>query len=167
MAPDQFELGLFNGRIRACPPEHNCVSTSAREADKYASAWSAPRTFRNAKDAANALLDAVLETVSGSEFIMREDTEDGSYLRFKAPGKLGADVVEFYVKNEVVNDRGWDGDEDNGPLVLYRSFAVDVKYVYPFMTPISDFGEQSKRLKSVRDSLGWSILGCELIECFQ
>lgn len=162
-----LQLGLMNGRIRACPPEHNCVSTSAREADKYAPAWSAPNTFRDAKDAANALLDATLEAIPDSEFIMREDGEAGSYLRFKTKGKLGDDVMEFYVKNDTVTDRNWDGDQANGPLVLFRSFAIDVKYVYPFMTPIGDLGEQSKRLSRIRESLGWPLLGCELIECFK
>ena len=75
--------------------------------------------------------------------------------------------MEFWIKNEAVSDRDWEGDEGNGPLVLYRSFAVDVKYVYPFMTPVGDFGAQSQRLRSIREALGWQILGCELIECFQ
>jgi hypothetical protein len=98
---------------------------------------------------------------------MREDRAEGSFVGFSVPGKLGDDVVEFWVKNEPVSDRNWSGDEGNGPLVLYRSFAMDVKYVYPFMTPVSDLGEQSKRLRRIRESLGWQILGCELVECFQ
>ena len=42
-------------RVRGCPREHNCVSTSSRESDKYAAPWSASNTFRDAKDAAIAL----------------------------------------------------------------------------------------------------------------
>lgn len=169
MEPEgELELGLQPpGRVRGCPREHNCVSTSSRESDKYASPWTAPNTFRDAKDAANALVDATLESVENSKLIMREDRAEGSFVGFSVPGKLGDDVVEFWVKNEPVSDRNWSGDEGNGPLVLYRSFAMDVKYVYPFMTPVSDLGEQSKRLRKIRESLGWQILGCELVECFQ
>jgi len=168
MEPEgEIALGLDGGRVRGCPREHNCVSTSSRESDKYAAPWSAPNTFRDAKDAANALVDVTLETVPDARLVTRVDRKDGTFLGFSTPGKLGEDVVEFWIKNEAVSDRNWEGDEGNGPLVLYRSFAVDVKYVYPFMTPVGDFGAQSQRLRSIREALGWQILGCELIECFQ
>lgn len=156
-----IEIGLVEpGRVRACPREHNCVSTSAKESDKYASPWMAPSTFRDARDAANALVDVTLETVEGSKLMQREDRLDGStYVGFSAPGKLGDDVMEFYIKN---------GDDPEGALVLFRSFAMDVKYVYPFMTPIGDLGEQTKRLRRIRDALGWRVRGCDdsLDECF-
>ena len=162
-----IETGLTaNARIRACPREHNCVSTSARESDKYASPWTAPNTFRDVKSTANALVDAVLDTVDGSKLVQRDDRKDGTYLGFKAPGKLGEDVIEFFVKSDEVKDRGWEGDEGNGSLILYRSFALDVKYVYPFMTPIGDLGEQAKRLGRIRQELGARQLGCELVERF-
>ena len=132
-----------------------------------AAPWSASNTFRDAKDAANALVDVTLETVPDARLMTRVDREEGTFLGFSTPGKLGEDVVEFWIKNEAVSDRDWEGDQGNGPLVLYRSFAVDVKYVYPFMTPVGDFGAQSQRLRSIREALGWQILGCELIECFQ
>ena len=168
MEPEgEIAIGLDGGRVRGCPREHNCVSTSSRESDKYAAPWSASNTFRDAKDAANALVDVTLETVPDARLMTRVDREDGTFLGFSTPGKLGEDVVEFWIKNEAVSDRDWEGDQGNGPLVLYRSFAVDVKYVYPFMTPVGDFGAQSQRLRSIREALGWQILGCELIECFQ
>ena len=168
MEPEgEIAIGLDGGRVRGCPREHNCVSTSSRESDKYAAPWSASNTFRDAKDAANALVDVTLDTVPDARLMTRVDREEGTFLGFSTPGKLGEDVVEFWIKNEAVSDRDWEGDQGNGPLVLYRSFAVDVKYVYPFMTPVGDFGAQSQRLRSIREALGWQILGCELIECFQ
>lgn len=156
-----IEIGLIEpGRVRACPREHNCVSTSAKESDKYATPWTAPNTFRDARDAANALVDATLETIEGSKLMRRDDRSDGStYVGFTAPGKLGDDLIEFYIKN---------GDDPEGALVLFRSFAMDVKYVYPFMTPIGDLGEQAKRLRRIRDALGWRVRGCDdgFDECF-
>ena len=50
--------------------------------------------------------------------------------------------MEFLVKSDVVT---------------YRSLAEKVIYVYPFTTPISDFGAQGKRIKALEDELGWSI----------
>jgi len=156
------EFGLVNERIRGCPREHNCVSTSARAADAYANAWTAP-SYLDAKTASDALIDATLDVVSGSELIERTAIDGlGVYLRFSCAGKLGEDCVEFLVKRDAVKDRAWDGDEDNGPLVLFRSFALDVKYVYPFMTPVSDLGAQGNRLEKIRAALGWKTLGCEV-----
>ena len=45
--------------------------------------------------------------------------------------------------------------------------AGTVKYLYPFQTPISDFGAQRKRVEAIRQKLGWRKLGCELKECFE
>lgn len=41
-----------------------------------------------------------------------------------------------------------------------------VKYVWPIQQPISDFGTIKKRMTMVRESLGWKIVGCELVECY-
>lgn len=41
-----------------------------------------------------------------------------------------------------------------------------VIYVYPFTTPVGDFGVQKARLARLRAELKWRILGCELIECY-
>ena len=158
------EFGLANNRIRACPPEHNCVSTSARAAEQYASAWTAP-SYLSAKDASEALIDAALDLGEDVRLIERQVIEGfGIYLRFACAGALGEDCVEFLVKQDVVDDRAWDGDAENGPLVLFRSFALDVKYVYPFMTPVSDLGAQGKRMEKIRAALGWKTLGCEVCD---
>ena len=156
------EFGLANNRIRACPREHNCVSTSARAAEQYASAWTAP-SYLSAKDASEALIDAALDLGEDVRLIERQVIDGfGIYLRFACAGALGEDCVEFLVKQDVVDDRAWDGDAENGPLVLFRSFALDVKYVYPFMTPVSDLGAQGKRMEKIRTALGWKTLGCEV-----
>ncbi len=42
-----------------------------------------------------------------------------------------------------------------------------VRYLYPFQTPISDFGAQRKRIEAIRQTLGWRKVGCELKECFE
>ena len=39
--------------------------------------------------------------------------------------------------------------------MTYRSLATTVKYVYPFMTPVSDLGEQKKRMERIRSEVGW------------
>lgn len=49
--------------------------------------------------------------------------------------------------------------------MTYRSLATTVQYVYPFMTPVSDFGEQKKRMERIRQEVGWRRVGCELEEC--
>lgn len=47
------------------------------------------------------------------------------------------------------------------------SMAAQVKYVWPIQQAITDFGAQRQRLKEVRSRLGWRILGCDLLECFE
>lgn len=45
--------------------------------------------------------------------------------------------------------------------------AGSVKYLYPFQTAIPDFGAQRKRIETIRKSLGWRKIGCDLKECFE
>lgn len=71
----------------------------------------------------------------------------------------------FLIKSDGVTDRGWEGDLP-GPLVTYRSLAGGVKYVWPISQPLTDFGKQRERLEALRSELGWRVLGCELIECY-
>ena len=47
-----------------------------------------------------------------------------------------------------------------------RSRAGDVKYIWPITQPVSDFDTQKKRMQSVRKALGWKLIGCELVECY-
>jgi hypothetical protein len=45
--------------------------------------------------------------------------------------------------------------------------AGSVKYIWPLLTPVTDFGTQKKRIEAIRQQLGWPFIGCELIECYQ
>jgi hypothetical protein len=56
---------------------------------------------------------------------------------------------------------------DDGSIVLYRSMAGKVQYLWPLQTPVSDFGAQRKRMSAIRQRLGWRLMGCELLECYE
>ena len=45
--------------------------------------------------------------------------------------------------------------------------AANVKYIWPLQAPLADGGAQRKRLNAVRQQLGWQVIGCDYIECFQ
>jgi len=97
--------------------------------------------------------------------ITTQTSPDGRsvYLAFACEGAFGEDYVEF-----LVIDQSSDTDVGEGPLlVTYRSAAKDVKYLYPFQVPITDFGAQEKRLKAIRESLKWPVVGCDLLECYE
>ena len=48
-----------------------------------------------------------------------------------------------------------------------RGIAGGVKYIWPVTQPISDGDLQRKRMRGIREGLGWQLVGCELIECYQ
>ena len=167
--PDSEPTGLDpRGRLRRCPATFNCVSTSSigGAPEQFATAWTAPTA--TLRDAVNQLSAAVERAVPDAKKVEAFTTRGGDeYLRFEMRGKLGVDAVEFLVKNEGVGDRGWEGDAgtEKDWLVTFRSLATTVKYVYPFMTPVSDFGEQKKRMERIRREVEWRRVGCELEEC--
>ena len=169
--PDSEPTGLdANGRLRRCPSNFNCVSTSSigGAPEQYGTAWTAKTAT---VDDAVAQVAAAVSRACGDQGARRVESvpvENGHYLRFEMDGKLGKDNVEFFIKNEGIGDRnGWEGDagREKEFLVLYRSLATTVKYVYPFTTPVSDFGEQKKRMERIRGEVGWRRVGCELEEC--
>ena len=152
-------------RLRKCPATFNCVSTSSTGGapEQFATAWTAP--VKNLDEAIAQITAATLRACPDARKLDAFDTEDGSrYVRFATIGKLGVDNVEFLIKNENIGDRGWDGDEHQKRdyLVTYRSFATTVKYVYPFTTPVSDLGEQRKRMERIRAEVEWPRVGCEI-----
>jgi uncharacterized protein (DUF1499 family) len=167
--PDSEPTGLdANGRLRKCPSTFNCVSTSSTGGapEQYGSAWTA--STATVEDASRQITAAVFRACPDARGPLDEAvTASGArYLRFAMPGKLGEDVVEILIKNESVGDlaRDWEGDvgREREWLVTYRSLATTVKYVYPFMTPVGDFGEQRKRMERIRKEVGWRRVGCEL-----
>jgi len=152
-------------RLRKCPATFNCVSTSSTGGapEQFATAWTAP--VKNLDEAIAQITAATLRACPDARKLDSFETDDGSrYVRFAVLGKLGVDNVEFLIKNEGIGDRGWDGDDDQRRdyLVTYRSFATTVKYVYPFMTPVSDLGEQRKRMERIRAEVEWPRVGCEI-----
>ena len=148
----------------------NCVSTSSTN-NSYQSPWRTPES--TSIEEACELIQETMTKLSNSEAMLVEVTtvneEDperrGKYMLFQTPGRFGMDKVEFIIRP--TNDyRDWEGDTP-GLSVFYRSMAGGVKYIYPIQQPLSDFGEQLKRMKSVRADLGWKLTGCELIECYE
>ena len=165
-------LGLdARGRILACPTQinPNCVSTSSLNS-AYAPPWRAPEGA-TAEEAVASIKEAVAESFPGASKLAEESAAPkgaGIYLLFVLRGdddKL--DKIEFLVKgkDEVV-DRDWDGDRP-GLTVVYRSLAGSVRYAGWITQPISDFGKQRDRMRDLRARLGWSLIGCELLECYE
>jgi hypothetical protein len=57
------------------------------------------------------------------------------------------------------------------PVVRHVKHAVitsagDVRYMWPLTQPISDLDTQKKRMQQLRKDIGWSLIGCELVECY-
>ena len=59
------------------------------------------------------------------------------------------DVFEFLVKKDVV---------------VYRSMATKVTYVYPFTTALGDSKGQKERMKRIIEELGWYAPDIELMD---
>ena len=119
-------------------------------------AWTASTATLD--DAVAQITAAVFRACPDARRVESFATDQGNrYLRFATTGKLGEDNVEILIKNEGLGDRGWEGDQgrEREWLVTYRSLATTVKYVYPFMTPVSDLGEQKKRMERIRSEVGW------------
>ena len=163
-------LGLdARGRILACPAQinPNCVSTSSLNS-AYAPAWRAPEGA-TAEEAVASIKEAVAESFPGTSKLAEETAAPkGTYLLFflrRDDDKL--DKIEFLVKGEgEVVDRDWDGDRP-GLTVVYRAMAGSVRYAGWITQPISDFGKQRDRMRNLRARLGWSLIGCELLECYE
>ncbi|KAH7429523.1 hypothetical protein KP509_09G053800 [Ceratopteris richardii] len=137
----KMELGLLNGKIRPCPSDvnPNCISTSSMNA-KYALPLVIPP--ESTETATRKLISAIETTQGNPKVTNMEDTPTGRFLQIEVDGLFGRDVIEFLVKNDVVT---------------YRSLAMKVLYVYPFTTPISDFGTQEKHMKAIEEELGWTV----------
>jgi len=167
---DSVEYGVTaRGTVRSCPGNinPNCLSTASLD-ENYGPAWRATETdvVAAAKTLRNAVLDAY--DIDDAALVKSAAVPEGQYLMFtfRSPYGPKADIVEFLVKPEGVTNRNWEGDAP-GALVTYRAIAGNVRYLYPFQQVISDFGAQKDRMARIRESLGWSIIGCELIECYQ
>eukprot|EP00892_Ulva_mutabilis_P007509 jgi/Ulvmu1/512/UM001_0520.1 len=159
-------FGLHQGRIAACPGavNPNCVSTSSTNT-MYAPAW---RAEVSSLDAALQDLDAaILGGFKGAYKLSEKQTPSGYYVSYSVPGKFRdkPDTVELLIKPEGVQNRQWEGDRE-GAAIFYRSIAGDVKYIWPLTQPVTDLDTQKKRMQQIRQTLGWPLIGCELIECY-
>lgn len=139
----RLQIGLLNGRIRACPLDinPNCVSTSSSN-QAYAFPWEIPPS--DSATATKKIENAILGTQKNAQIVKVENISDGKrsgkYLVAEVDGFLGRDTLEFLVRDDIVT---------------YRSMANQVRYVYPFTTPLGDFDGQQKHIKTLGDELGW------------
>ncbi|GMH45911.1 hypothetical protein BSKO_13874 [Bryopsis sp. KO-2023] len=164
-AADKIEFGPLNGSIRGCPTSvnPNCISTGSLN-KTYGPAWRSGSATIDAT--VERIIDAVPQTCPGSELVALKSVDEKQYIAFWVDGPFGKDTVEFLVKPDTTASRNWEGDIE-GPLVTYRAIAGKVKYIYPIQQPITDFDAQRKRMDAIRARLGWRVIGCELIECYQ
>jgi hypothetical protein len=113
-------------RLRSCPSTFNCVSTSSKSSDQYASPWISAATTTAA--AAEAIIGAVSVVCPQAELLQNEALPSGQYLRFHVPGRFQLpDELEFLVRSTGVSGRNWEGDDDGGLLVTLRSIAGTVQ----------------------------------------
>lgn len=94
----------------------------------------------SSENAVQKLKDAILKTQKNAKIQVIEDTPNGQYLQAEVDGGFGRDVLEFLVKKDVV---------------VYRSMATKVTYVYPFTTALGDSKGQQERMKKILQQLGW------------
>jgi len=105
------------------------------------------------------VVDAVKAADPESYLVDSQRLADGcEYRRMSVKGIWTEDVLEFIVAPQP--------KQPDSALVLYRSMAGTVKYIWPLQQPLSDLDTQKKRMKRVREELGYRLVGCELIECY-
>eukprot|EP00891_Asterochloris_glomerata_P001580 jgi/Astpho2/1580/fgenesh1_pm.00028_%23_3_t len=152
------------GRVRACPGNvnPNCTSSSSIN-QMYAPAW---RADESEPGRAAGLLEAVVKRLyPDAQLVKTQSTHELEFRAFSTRGFLGQDIMEFAIRRPRASDRAWEGDEA-APLVTYRSMATQVKYLWPLQAAIGDGDAQRKRLVRIRESLGWPVIGCNYLECF-
>ncbi|KAK9278210.1 hypothetical protein L1049_027771 [Liquidambar formosana] len=133
-----LELGLENGKIRPCPSTNpGCISTNPKSSS-FAFPWMIPAN--SLENAIQKLQEAIMETQKNAKIQVIEDTPNGQYLQAEVDGGFGRDVLEFFVR---------------GDVVAYRCMATKVTFVYPFTTALGDSKGQEERMKKILDQLGW------------
>ncbi|GFH07195.1 uncharacterized protein HaLaN_01963 [Haematococcus lacustris] len=133
----------------------------------YGSAWRASDTDPlKAAEVLEVTVGQVFGPTSSRLLSVKSLEGVGQYRMFGVDNPFGGeDTLEFLIKPQGVTDRGWSGDSE-GALVTYRSMAGSVRYLWPIQQPLTDFDAQRKRLAVLRKALGWSVIGCELKECY-
>jgi len=149
------------GGIRRCPGNvnPNCLST-ASNTQAYSPAWQAPE---QEPERVVQVVEEAVKTIDPQAYLIDSQIlPDGSqYRRFSVAGLWGQDVLEFVVMPDITKG------SRAGALVVQRSMAGSVKYVWPIQQPVSDLDTQKKRLTRIREELGYRLVGCDLIECYE
>jgi hypothetical protein len=160
-----LEYGLLpDGRIRKCSAaaQPNCISTSSFS-DMYSPPWlSEPDS---ASVAIREFDSALLGISPDAELLENKNLETGGiYRRYKIPNP----AFEYDIVEVLIAPQQPPYDKET-PLVTFRSQAGTVKYVWPITQPVSDMGSQKNRMTTLRQRLGWRIMGgdCDVMECFK
>lgn len=161
------------GTVQSCQLNPNCISTASTN-ESYGPAWRSDESEPN--QSARVLKSAILASSELDPIFLDQRAlgDRAIYLSFTFPPPPGwgpsRDLVEFIIKPDLPASNASrvnaaDGN-DTGCLVTYRGVAGNVKYLYPWTTPLTDFKTQERRLEKIRQMVGWQRLGCELIECY-
>ncbi|PRW56608.1 Thylakoid lumenal kDa [Chlorella sorokiniana] len=123
-------------------------------------AWEAPQ---GSPADAMQQFEAALRSVAPEARVVEAASSPGSeYRRFVVNDTLfDHDDIEVLIAQQQAPY------ETEPPLVTFRSMAAQVKYIWPIQQAVTDFGAQRQRLKEVRRRLGWRLLGCDLLECYE
>jgi uncharacterized protein (DUF1499 family) len=120
------DLGVRDGKLKACPDSPNCVSTQAQDDEHRAE----PLAYSGERAAIKAQLLDVISTMWGTKIVVNQS--DYVHVEFKTPGLQFVDDVEFYF-------------DDEAKVVHFRS-ASRLGY--------SDLGLNRRRMEDIRSRLG-------------
>lgn len=116
------DLGVYDGKLAACPDSPNCVSTRARDDEHRID----PIAYSGERAVAQTRLLGVIREMSGTKVIVEQP--DYVYVEFKTPGLQFVDDVEFYF-------------DDEAKIIHFRS-ASRLGY--------SDLGLNRRRMEAIR-----------------
>jgi len=120
------DLGVRDGKLKACPDSPNCVSTQAQDEEHRIE----PITYIGETAAAKAKLMGVVGAMWGTKVVVEQP--DYIYVEFKTPGFQFVDDVEFYF-------------DDAAKVIHFRS-ASRLGY--------SDMGLNRRRMEDIRRRFG-------------
>nr|XP_018678594.1 PREDICTED: thylakoid lumenal 17.9 kDa protein, chloroplastic isoform X2 [Musa acuminata subsp. malaccensis] len=168
----KLQLGLENGKIRACPSINpGCVSTNPNSSS-FAFPWMIPDNFSgDVIQVSNNSFDemplcalymyplSLSLSLSLSFFLLKQSLRD-AILRTQRN-------VEFKVDEETPDGNYIQAEVDGGfgrdvmeflvrkDVVAFRSMATKVTYIYPFTTALGDSKGQIERINRIKEELGW------------
>eukprot|EP00747_Dinoflagellata_sp_TGD_P180744 gnl/TRDRNA2_/TRDRNA2_33733_c0_seq2.p1 gnl/TRDRNA2_/TRDRNA2_33733_c0~~gnl/TRDRNA2_/TRDRNA2_33733_c0_seq2.p1 ORF type:complete len:338 (+),score=32.50 gnl/TRDRNA2_/TRDRNA2_33733_c0_seq2:62-1075(+) len=170
-APSPVKLGLdSNGKLRRCPADSDCLSTTSADPYQYRPAWFSPDF--TPEDAVSEIKNAVdyvcADALKGVEIAAETEAPNGGrYIRFLVKGVLGGvDALEFLVKRvreQVALPKDDNQFEDESfeaakLVVAWRSIEVSSS---PFALP----WQRNNLMEGIRKSAAFGLAGCDLEEC--